>query len=253
MIAVLPVRPGPNAELRYCLRSAHRVGVTDVIVIGAGLPAWVDPRAATVIPVDPPGPTKAARATAKLRHAIPLLSGPFLLLNDDMYATSVDVDVTRVWDRGRLTDHVDRQLTVSRTSAYTRVLAATLDWVTAASDPDCLSLETHTPLWVDDPAAFTAALDDCATATTQVAPRTLYGHHRRPRSTTTPDPKVYPGQEWAPPRDGCGWLSTSDRSFLGPAGRWLATAYPDPSPWERCHRGYRRSHSAHHPGSADNR
>ena len=220
--AVWFVRPGPNEELRYSLRSAHaHAGVENVWIVGDPPPWYTGPRI--------PGNrfrTKQRNVWDNVRILAehPDLPEQVAVWNDDMYAltpTTIEMNY-----RATLADHI----APLKPSWWRESLALTQQWLTQQGIAEPLSYELHRPFPIHR-AAMAGILADAAHLSPLNPPqwRTLYGNLARAGGTKDGDGKVYGAHTPVPAG---AWMSSTDRSF-GSVQVRLRRTFPRRSPWER--------------------
>ena len=219
--AVYIVRPGPNEELRYSLRSAHaHAGVENVWIVGDPPPWYTGPRI--------PGNryrTKQRNVYDNVRILAehPDLPDEVAVWNDDMYAlTPAKVEMNY---RDTLADHI----APLKPSWWRESLTLTLRWLTQQGIAEPLSYELHRPFPIHR-AAMAGILADAAHLYPLNPPqwRTLYGNLARAGGTKDGAGKVYGAHT---PTPSGAWMSSTDRSY-GSVRRRLRDTFPEPSQWE---------------------
>lgn len=228
---VVPVREEPtNQPLRYALRSwsAH-LPHGRVWTVGHRHP-WLTPEVRHIRTVQ--AGSKWANTTLAVRAACghPDVSDPFLLADDDMFVMHPCPDGMPVLHRG-LVAAVERHYAAKAPGAYLRGMRETRVLLEELGHPHPLSYELHVPLLVGK-AGMVEALDR-ARHIDDVHKRTLYGNLTGLGGRQVNDVKIM----WRAPR-GYGpadpFLSTMPDSFTnGHVGRFIRSAFPTPSPYER--------------------
>ena len=223
MDAVYFVRPGPNEELRYSLRSAHvNAGVENVWIVGDPPPWYTGPRI--------PGNryrTKQRNVYDNVRILAehPDLPDEVAVWNDDMYALT-PVAVEMAW-RCTLDEHLGDGRAVGW---WSQSLAATRDYLHAKGIDEPLSYELHRPFPIRR-ADMAAILAEAAGVQPLNPPqwRTLYGNLAHAGGRQDRDVKLV---GMARAITGGPWLSTDDTTFRAVQSR-LRTTFKARSPWER--------------------
>ena len=216
------VRPGPNPELRYSLRSAHaNAGVERVWIIGDPPDWYTGPR----IPGNPHD-TKQRNVYANVQTIAEHVDLPehVAIWNDDMYATEpVTIDMAY---RSTLTEHIQHADTYGW---WGQSLKTTRTYLWHLGHRDPLSYELHRPFPVHRP-TMTRILAAAANFNPGNPPqwRTLYGNLADAGGHQDTDGKITGPSRPLPTGP---WYSSSDHNFPRVA-RLLADLYPDPSPWE---------------------
>ena len=222
--AVWFVRPGPNEELRYSLRSAHaHVGVENVWIVGDPPPWYTGPR------------IKGNRFGTKQRNVYdnvrilaehPDLPAEVAVWNDDMYALE-PVAVEMAW-RCLLDEHLGN---LRGRGWWWQSLMLTRTYLRRHGHRDPLSYELHRPFPIVR-ADMARILRDAAKVRPDNPPqwRTLYGVITDAGGDQADhDGKVYGAGRPVPSGP---WLSTSDGN-VGRIMDRLEETFPEASPWER--------------------
>lgn len=225
MHLVYIVRPGGNEELRYSLRSAWANLPVESVTIVGDPPGWVT--GARVIPGNR-FDSKPRNVLDNVRIAVndPDVPEQIVLMNDDFFVLEPH-DTIPVLYRGLLVDQIER---LRNRTWWSTSLRATLTWLQEQGYPDPLSYELHVPFPVEK-SAMRAALDRLGDYEAVNPPqwRTVYGNLARIGGQSHRDAKAkQPGQ---PVRRGP-FLSTDDGAFYLDHWAWLASQFPDPSPFE---------------------
>lgn len=219
---VYPLRAGTYntqfPELRYSLRSApdgHQVWVL------GGKPKWLVN--ANHVPVAQPG-GKYQNVRKIMRWACnsPLISDPFLWLNDDMFWLT---PTTPMLHGGPFAGYVSRLAG----NAYSRGGRETLRILHSQGYADPLSWSLHTPILVHKQPML-VALDLAADSRLAIHVRTLYGALSALEGVQHRDVKVHasglPDPEWP-------YVSTSDEAFQRrEVGQWIRNRWQVPSSYE---------------------
>jgi hypothetical protein len=213
------VRPGPNEELRYSIRSVTKnLPYRNVVVIGHP-PEWY-----TGSTIYPPQRTASKEANGKAATRVACLtdtiSDPFVLMNDDYFLLDPQ-DAVAITHRGPLSK-------CAATLSPTRQQAATATQriLAAKGIPDPLLYETHTPLIVTK-AAMIRALDLCD-GNPKAFDRTIYANLAHVGGVPGCDAKVRHETSDMPHP----WASSEDGTFADGIGRELAQLFPNPSAYE---------------------
>lgn len=228
--AVYIVRPGPNDELRYSLRSLEAFCPTERVVIVGEPPEWV--RGVEVVQIRPHG-TKGESTTRSIATALDVMAGEdFYLWHDDFYATA-PVPEPGHYDKGRLRDVVATH-PYQRGRHFTGALL-TLAYLEGMGYEDPLSYEVHTPLLVKAPPmreALARTIRWRAVHESDLHKRTVYAHLLGAPSTTIRDVKYHTlARAW--PDAHVPWLSSSDVSFAPDVLPKLRSLLPSASAYER--------------------
>lgn len=219
---VYPLRAGSYntefPELCYSLRSApdgHQVWVL------GGKPKWLVNANHVPIPQSQ-GKYQNVRKIMRWACVSPLISDPFLWLNDDVFWLTPE---TPMLHGGPFAGYVHRLAG----NAYSRGGRETLRILHSQGYADPLSWSLHTPLLVHKDAML-AALDLAADSRLAIHVRTLYGALAALQGTQHRDVKVHanglPDPAWP-------YLSTSDEAFQRrEVGQWIRSRWPVPSSYE---------------------
>lgn len=221
--AVWFVRPGPNEELRFALRSAHaNAGVENVWIVGDPPPWYTGPR----IPGNRFGPKKTRNVYDNVRIIAehPDLPDEVAVWNDDFFAMQ-PARVEMAY-RCTLAEHLTR---VTSRGWWWQSLMLTRTYLRRNGHRDPLSYELHRPFPIVR-ADMARILADAAKVRPDNPPqwRTLYGVLADAGGTQDHDGKVYGPQRPIPSGP---WLSTSDGN-VGRVMDRLEAAFPEASPWE---------------------
>jgi hypothetical protein len=221
------VRPGDrNEELRYSLRSAAANLPHDrVLVVSPGPPRWLSVDVEVLESPDEGGHKWRNIPAAILAGCRALGSGPALIMNDDFFVLD-PVGEVRPWRRGTMVARAAR----SR-SRYDRGFTQTAEWLRAhypiAGEP--WDYEAHAPMPID--VERMAEVLDLAAATFRgdcFQSRSAYGNAVGLEAELREDVKVWGAIAAERP-----FVSTTDSSFAGPAGRRLRQMFPEPCRYER--------------------
>lgn len=218
---VYVVRPGPNEELRYSLRSLSNLPHGRVWIFGAA-PSWVT--GVEVVTVNKrPGGHGAAKANLKAACQHPDVSETFIYFNDDFFVMQPH-DSLPVMHRGLVAEVIDSKKMVN---SYTRASRQTLELLKKQGIAQPLMYDLHAPLTVTK-AGMLEALTLCPSVMYQE--RTLFGNLNAVGGEKRRNYKAG--------RTHTGWkswpfLSTNDSTFTSlPVGKHIRSAFPDPSPYE---------------------
>lgn len=217
---VIPVREGPNEELRYALRSIAENLAVDRVWLAGHAPEWATnvEHIATV-----QSATKWENSTGNLRAACehPEVSEEFVLSNDDVYVLEPMTEVP-IYHRGPVAEVLAEQAGMEW-NPYITGMRATLDRLRETGHPNPLSFELHIPMPVPK-AVMLAALDlgsDIPVWHKRTAAGTLGGL----QGEQIADVKIH--GRWEVPAAGQRFVSTNDRTFqTGQVGRWLRDRFP---------------------------
>ena len=218
---VYVVRPGPNEELRYSLRSLSNLPHGKVWIFGAA-PSWVT--GVEVVPIKiRPGGHRSAKANLKAACQHPDVSETFIYFNDDFFVMQ-PMDSLPVMHRGTLAEVIDSKKMVN---SYTRASRQTLELLKKQGIAEPLMYDLHAPLTVTK-TGMLEALALCSTIMYQE--RTIYGNlngvggekrrnYKAGRTHTS-------WKSWP-------FLSTNDTTFRAlPIGQYIRSQHPTPSPYE---------------------
>lgn len=228
---VIPVRPGPNEELRFALRSLTNLPHRRVHILGAA-PSWVDRSEVRVVPRR----HSARKWDTVTDHLVAActdqeISDPFVLLNDDIF-TVEPIDAVPALNRGPLVDVIEEYEGRGVYSSYVTSMVMTHRRLLEhfPHDRELMSFELHVPLVVDKGLMLAAiALGE---GVERWHRRTAYGVIAGLAGERVPDVKVnHPDDAWP---DGP-FVSTSDASFPWVRPR-LRNLFPDRGPYERGNR-----------------
>lgn len=210
------VRPGPNEELRYSLRSLANVPHGEVFMVGHP-PEWV--RNVTVI-TPRRLRTKFRALVADLALACAELKGRrLLLIDDDMYILKARKSVEAL-HAGDLREQAQRKV-----GAYSKTMTHTADYLNGIGIGEPVSYELHIPLEIDAE-AMAGALQPVEGWRRPVQARSVYGNVVGIKATQAEDVKLDKGPM---PTD---YLSTSPQSWR----YWrphLHALFPQPSEYEQ--------------------
>lgn len=241
---VFPHGVGRDGTLMWSLRSiAHHYdpGTLDVIVAGH-VPGWLNTRYATGLHVTQRPNRSMLNVWMALAAAAELVgSGPFVLMNDDFFATA-PADLEALTNRGPAAAHIEAMRTDSARSLYRSRLQRSVRLLEADGHAAPASWETHTPLPTSGAAvrAVDARLRAASLPPGVVAQRTLLAELAGSVGHPVADPKVYGNGEVPIPAP---WVSTSPTSWHGATGEAIRAVHVTPSPWELVdgHEGAERS------------
>ncbi len=226
--AVYIVRPGPNEELRYSLRSveANLPEITDVVIVGHAEP-WL--RNVTAIPGNPHRRHKRMNVWANVYTAAthPDLPDDIVLMNDDFMV--MRPAVVGMAYRCGLLEHI----VPLATGWWRRSLLTTHDWLKRQGYTDLLSYELHRPFPMNR-ARMAQVMGEAADVKPDNPPqwRTLYGNRWRVGGVQDADVKIYRADTPVP--EGATWLSSNDEGGgFDAALPVLGATFPEPSRWER--------------------
>ena len=225
--AVYIVRPGPNEELRYSLRSveANLPEITDVVIVGHAEP-WL--RNVTVIPGNPHRRHKRMNVWANVYTAAthPDLPDDIVLMNDDFMV--MRPAVVGMAYRCGLLEHIGQ---VSD-GWWRRSLLIAANYLVSLGIREPLSYELHRPFPMNR-RKMAQVMDECSTLQPENPPqwRTIYGNRWRVGGVHDQDVKVY-SETTAIPEDAT-WLSTNDGGGFEVVAPLLARMFPEPSRWEQ--------------------
>ncbi|WP_336642314.1 hypothetical protein [Microbacterium sp. MMO-56] len=223
---VIPVRPGPNEELRFALRSLINVPHRQVHIVGAA-PSWVDRSAVRVFP-QPRATQKSDTVAGHLLAACadPEISDPFILFNDDFYVTE-PIPAVPALNRGLVVDVLTEFHDRGAASGYVASMVDTRRRLLEHFGVEPLSFELHLPIVVDK--GLMEAAIALGEGVQRWHRRTAYGAVAGITGERADDVKVTRPSDRIPAGP---FLSTSDASF-----RWvrpmLRRIFPTPGPYER--------------------
>lgn len=230
---VFPHGVGRDGTLLWALRSiAHHYdpGTLDVIVAGH-VPEWLNTNYATGLHV-PQRPNRSMLNVwmALVAAAALVGDGPFVLMNDDFFATA-PADLEALTHRGPAADHIEAMRTDSSRALYRSRLQRSVRLLEADGIESPASWETHTPLPTSGAAvrAVDARLRAAGLPPGVVAQRTLLAELAGSVGHPVADPKVYGNGPVEIPSP---WVSTSPVSWHGATGEAIRGTYVIPSPWE---------------------
>lgn len=219
--------PHGDDELRYSLRTVHRLGIDEVWLVG-DRPEWA--RNVGHIPEPPDrGLDKFGRLWDALRAAVNHAELPddFVLMNDDYHA--LRPFEPKVEHRGYLAAQIGHHRPLN---AFFASLANTLDYLerdVGIAEP--WSYDTHRPLPMNKHQVGSAIF----LARSWPAPlcaRSVWGNVVGARGAQVADVKIsdtVPLRAWR----NLDLVSTTDAAWQGKVGAWLRKQSPDPSPFER--------------------
>lgn len=217
----------------WALRSiAHHYDPAELDIIVAGhLPDWLHPDTVTGVHVR----QHHNRAMLNVWNALTAVAeligdGPFVLMNDDFFATST-ADLETLTNRGPAAEHVEAMRANRAGAFYRSRLARSVRLLEEEGRTDPASWETHTPLPTTGAAvrAVGNLLRSRNLGGGVVAQRTLLGDLGGLPGRRVADPKVYTHEAVPIPSP---WVSTSPVSWHGATGEAIRGTYITPSPWE---------------------
>lgn len=219
-------RPGEeNEELRHSLRSLRNLPHERVWIAGH-TPSWA-------VNVDSiPVTDHFDKQTSALKNLIAAcqheeVSDPFLIFNDDFYIMQ-PLQQMPVLHRGLVSDVIEEH---RNGSAYRIAMEKTLALMQreGLKEP-ILSYELHVPMAIEKLSMLLAL--SIGRGIRGFHLRTFYGNMLQIGGERTADFKIYRGEQ--PHYRDWPLLSTSDQVFrTHPAGRYIRSSFPDPSPYER--------------------
>lgn len=225
-VAVYIVRPGPNPELRFSLRSveANLPEITDVVIVGHA-EQWL--RKVRVVDGNPHGRNKRRNVWANIYTAAtsPGLPGEIVLMNDD-FMVMEPARVAMAY-RGTLADHIE-----SVPPGWWRTsLEVTERWLAGTGHESPLSYELHRPFPINRE-RMAKVIEEAAEVSPNNPPqwRSIYGNRWQVGGYQDRDGKVY--DAGAPTPSGP-WLSTTEGQSFESVLPMLAERFPNPSRWER--------------------
>lgn len=222
MDVVYLVRPGDkNDELRWSLRCLSANLPHERVWIVGYRPRWVT--GVEHVPTARPGPSKWITTRLALREACAKIEVErFVLFNDDFFVTR-PIESVPTLHRGTLAEHARHAK-----GAWGNTLRDTMRFLIAHGIPEPLSFDLHVPMEMER-APLCEVLDMVPPGVALQA-RSLYGNWAHVPATKSVDVKVHGRQAQVSPDL---FLSTSDSTFNGSAGRWIRQHFPAPSPYER--------------------
>lgn len=231
---VFPHGSGRDGTLMWSLRSiaAHYDPAGLDIIVAGHLPDWLHPDTVTGIHVRQRNNRAMLNVWNALTAAVDLIGdGPFVLMNDDFFATRA-ADLTTATHRGPAAAHVEAMRANTSRAVYRSRLARSVRILAEEGRADPASWETHTPLPTSGAAvrAVAALLRSRNIGGGVVAQRTLIAELAGTEGHAVDDPKVYTGHAVPIPAP---WVSTSPVSWHGATGEAIRGTYLTPSPWER--------------------
>lgn len=208
---VYPVRSGPSGayeELRFSLRSVEQnlEGFGEVWLLGSA-PRWAT--GANQIRVVQ-NQSKYRNVRRLLREACmsPLVSEPFIWMNDDIfYLHKQSVDTLRLLHGGPLAAYLAR---TARRDSYGLGGRRTVDLLKRQGYEDPLNWGLHTPLLVRNKSTMLRALDLVGDSSTAYHVRSIYGALEGLTGEQHCDVKIMTGKDVSPAWP---YVSTSDVSF----------------------------------------
>lgn len=219
---IVPLRGGPNEELRTAIRSWHANLRFGRIVVAGGRPDWLT--GVTHLPVEQQPNQSHRNALDNLRALLDFdLAEDVIVCNDDFFVTEMLIREIPALHRGPLAD--------------IETCALTLELLRDAGVADPLCYELHVPAQLNTAQLRqTVAWIDERThgwpvhRRARIHWRTVHGNLHRLGGQEWHDVKVHdlePG-DWPPP-----FVSTNDETFAeGAIGRHVRALFPDPSPYE---------------------
>lgn len=230
---VFPHGRGRDGTLLWALRSiAHHYdpAALDIIVAGE-VPDWLDTNHATGLHVTQRTNRSMLNVWNALAAAANLIGdGPFVLMNDDFFATA-PADLHALTNRGPAADHIESMRTDPGRALYRSRLRRSVGILERAGIRAPASWETHTPL--PTTGADVRAVDALIRANNLmpgvVAQRTLLAELGGFPGHPVTDPKVYTNEAVEIPGP---WVSTAPVSWHGATGEAIRGTYVTPSPWE---------------------
>lgn len=232
---VYPVRSGPAGayeELRFSLRSAQAnvIGLGEVWLLGSA-PRWAT--GINHIKVNQ-NQSKYRNVRRLLRAACesPLVSDPFLLMNDDIYYLhKQSIDVIRLFHGGPLAAYLAR---TTRRDNYGVGGRRTVDLLRQQGYTDPLNWGLHTPLLVHKDSML-RALDLVGDSPTAYHIRSVYGALEGLTGEQHCDVKIMTSRDISPAWP---YVSTSDVSFkTRQVGKRIRAMFAEPSRFESCPQG----------------
>lgn len=223
MDAVYVVRPGEaNEPLRFSLRSLVNVDHGEVHIFGHA-PSWVR----NVSVVERPRLVSSYHTVTRHIAAACLdsfVSDPFMLWNDDFYATK-PVGRLPSYHRGPLATQVKQF--ENRHDEWAASLRATARIL----EPDALSYELHVPMIVHKTQMLAAIALIDRLGISSACRRTVYGNLAGLDGTKIPDPKMV--WDWPDTQ----WVSSHPASFNVRAKPNLRRLFPTAGPYEAASEG----------------
>jgi hypothetical protein len=230
---VFPHGRGRDGTLLWALRSiAHHYDPASLDIIVAGeVPDWLDTNHATGLHVTQRPNRSMLNVWMALAAAAELVGdGPFVLMNDDFFATA-PADLHALTNRGPAADHIEAMRADPARSLYRSRLHRSVGILAREGITAPASWETHTPLPTTGAAvrAVDARIRAHNLMPGVVAQRTLMAELGGLAGHPVTDPKVYTHEHVDIPAP---WVSTSPVSWHGATGEAIRGTYVTPSPWE---------------------
>jgi len=219
--------PHGDEELRYSLRTVHRLGIDEVWLVG-DLPSWARNVGHIAEPPDR-GLDKFGRLWDALRAAVnhDALPEDFVLMNDDYHALRAFEPA--VEHRGYLAAQIGHSRPLN---SFYGSLANTIDYLEReAGVAEPWSYDTHRPLPMRK-GEVAAAMHDARTWPTKLCARSLWGNLYATPDIQVVDVKVsdtVPVNAWRR----LDLISTADAAWQGKVGAWLRKQSLEPSVFER--------------------
>lgn len=223
------LKPGPNEELRYSLRSVEKNFEHGRVIFVGGKPADITPD--VFIEVAQTGPTKWANTRRNLMMAVQdsRISEDFWLFNDDFFIMA-DYDKTQAEFDGELMAHIEEveQRHGMLQSRYTKLLRNLHKTLTDAGIENPKNYAIHRPMLINK----RKARKTLERFPAEPMFRALYGNINQIGGHQVKDCKFTP---WLKPSTkGATVISTEDNSFAtGAIGRKIRASFPEPSRWEK--------------------
>ena len=221
--AVWFVRPGPNEELRYSLRSAHaHVGVENVWIVGDPPPWYTGP----LIPGNRHGTTQRnVYDNVRILSEHPDPPAEIAVWNDDFFALApVEVEMAH---KGSLADSIAG---LRDGSWWKDSLTVTWDYLRSKGIEDPISYELHRPFPITR-SAMASVLADAADVCPGNPPqwRTLYGNLNDAGGVRGRDGKLFRRTK----KPTGVWLSTDEAHSWDRVRARIRRMFREPSPWEK--------------------
>jgi hypothetical protein len=235
-ILVYPHGSGRGGELMWSLRSvaawSDPAGL-DIIVAGE-VPSWLDPHQATGLHVAQRPNRSMLNVWSALEAAAALVGdAPFVLMNDDFYATGgpIDWDAAATW--GPAASHIETMRADPSRAPWRSRLARSAQLLQRCGIDSPDSWELHVPLPSSGAAVRAAAATMKAhnLPPSVMAQRTLLAELAGMRAGAIDDPKLYNGAYTGPLPSP--WMSTAPAAWHGHPGEAIRGSFTEPSPWER--------------------
>ena len=223
------LKPGPNEELRYSLRSVEKNFEHGRVIFVGGKPSDITPD--VFIEVAQTGPTKWANTRRNLMMAVQdsRISEDFWLFNDDFFIMA-DYDKTQAEFDGELMAHIEEveQRHGMLQSRYTKLLRSLHKTLTDAGIENPKNYAIHRPMLINK----RKARETLERFPAEPMFRALYGNINQIGGHEVKDCKFTP---WLKPSTkGATVISTEDNSFAtGAIGRKIRASFPEPSRWEK--------------------